>query len=152
MGRLDKLAYDTAMHLVAMHGRFDALGWTEPALGAEHYSQHFSPDGGKIPPKGVWTHQFDDLSYDPEDVEQVLEEAEHPHPALMPPDFARNSSARVLAMHLVDLHRNEAALGNDAATNIDLHHWEHHGPGGLRNHRYTDLSYGRDRAAGTREG
>lgn len=45
------------------------------------------------------------------------------------------------ARHLVGVHKNAAALGNDLGANWDEHHREHHGPGGLRNHPYSDLGY-----------
>lgn len=39
-----------------------------------------------------------------------------------------------MAFHLVAVHRNAAALGNDEDTNAKLHNQEHFGPGGLRDH------------------
>jgi hypothetical protein len=49
-------------HLVTEHGVLDADELPDALAAAEHYSQHYSPDG-KIPPKGTWGHHFSDLSY-----------------------------------------------------------------------------------------
>lgn len=46
-----------------------------------------------------------------------------------------------LAMHLVGVHKNSAAILNGPLDNIDGHHHDHFGPCGLRNHPYEDVSY-----------
>jgi hypothetical protein len=48
------------------------------------------------------------------------------------------AEARRLARHLVAVHKNAAALGNDPDENTGQHHHEHFGPGGLRDHPYED--------------
>ena len=50
-------------HLVTEHGVLDAGETGDALAAADHYAQHFSPDGGKTPPKGTWGHPFSDLSY-----------------------------------------------------------------------------------------
>ena len=46
-----------------------------------------------------------------------------------------------LAMHLIGRHKNSAAVHNTREGNIDAHHWDHTGPGGIRNHPEDDRSY-----------
>jgi len=52
-------------HLISEHGVLDADELGDALAVAEHYSQHFSPDGGFTPAKGTWGHRFEDLSYNP---------------------------------------------------------------------------------------
>lgn len=52
-----------------------------------------------------------------------------------------SAEAYDLAMHLIAWHRNSSAIYNDPAENADQHDHEHHGPGGIRNHPFDDLSY-----------
>lgn len=53
-------------HLITEHGELTADLLGDSLADAEHYAQHFSPDGGRTPAKGTWGHSFDDLSYDPD--------------------------------------------------------------------------------------
>lgn len=47
-----------------------------------------------------------------------------------------------LAMHTIGVHCNAAAISERSFAELrDQHEHEHFGPGGLRNHSYTDLSY-----------
>jgi hypothetical protein len=52
-------------HLITEHGELEADVLGDALAAAEHYSQHFSPDGGITPAKGTWDHPFTDLSYNP---------------------------------------------------------------------------------------
>lgn len=53
-------------HLITEHGVLDAGELGDVLAVAEHYSQHFSPDGGQTPPKGIWSHPHHELDYNPE--------------------------------------------------------------------------------------
>jgi hypothetical protein len=50
-----------------------------------------------------------------------------------------------LAMHLIGVHQDAAAVHSAPEDNLSAHHHEHTGPGGLRNHPYYDHSYRPDK-------
>jgi len=50
-------------HLITEHGELEANELSDVLAFAEHYSRHFSPDGGITPAKGTQEHSFADLSY-----------------------------------------------------------------------------------------
>lgn len=52
-----------------------------------------------------------------------------------------SAEAYDLAMHLIARHKNAAAVHSTAEVNFDVHHKDHVGPGGIRNHPYHDHSY-----------
>lgn len=47
----------------------------------------------------------------------------------------------LIAMHLIGVHANAAAVHCDWKTNFESHWREHTGPGGLRNHHYASLHF-----------
>lgn len=57
------------------------------------------------------------------------------------PDGRAKEPGYDLAMHLVGMHKNSAAIFNSAADNAVDHHHEHFGPCGIRNHPFTSLAY-----------
>lgn len=57
------------------------------------------------------------------------------------PERGFEQGSYALAMHLVGVHKNSAAIFNSEVDNIDGHWHEHFGPGGLRHHPYEDVSY-----------
>lgn len=52
-----------------------------------------------------------------------------------------------LNLHQTSVHCNGAALTHTPADAEDLHHHEHYGPGGLRNHDYADRSWDPEKIA-----
>lgn len=56
-------------HLITEHGELEADELGDALATADHYHQHFSPDGGITPAKGTWGHPFADLSYN-EDLDE----------------------------------------------------------------------------------
>jgi hypothetical protein len=62
-------AYDLAMHLIGVH-RNAAAGHSTPEDNADcHWHEHFGPGG-------IRDHEYARRWYDPEQVEETLEEAE----------------------------------------------------------------------------
>lgn len=49
--------------------------------------------------------------------------------------------AEARAFHLISAHMDVIAIIRSPALNADVHHEEHYGPCGIRNHDYADLSF-----------